>query len=463
MYQIGVENSSKDRGMVLKSKAMEVQCFTGGNGRIQRKIETLGRQKSDFHYEYDASGHLTKVVQDGRIIEQYAYNKQGQRIEQRRMHGGAVGQTEGHVRYNEKGRLTKAGDTSYYYDKGGALCEQCDCRGITKYFYGKDTMLDKVLLPSGVEIRYEYDRNIPTGPTRKFKCGVLRAEYEWHDAVRLARFRDHVTALEYTFYYSTTGMLERIRLAPFQKRNADTMPNWMEQATEKEQQRKVQAFLSSLPSPLELHCGLDQVGTLKVLTLHNGQSVKITLRDSFGVVNHDTLPELFVPVGFAGGLYDADTGLTRFGFRDYAPQIGRFTAKDPLGDTGGDHDVYDYCIDDPVTMNDPAGLIAPYLVASALLTLGKAASVGIAMGATSAVAHGIDAIETKKKGEESHKAVEAIKKIEPRVRKIHDASFLPGEVVLHGAGGMLTPYLKRKVTQELRDELRSRLNNSEEK
>ena len=36
----------------------------------------------------------------------------------------------------------------------------------------------------------------------------------------------------------------------------------------------------------------------------------------------------------------------------------RFTAPDPLGDTGGDHDLYDYCIDDPVTMNDPAGLIA---------------------------------------------------------------------------------------------------------
>ena len=84
--------------------------------------------------------------------------------------------------------------------------------------------------------------------------------------------------------------------------------------------------------------------------------MKITLRDSFGVVFQDSLPELFVPVGFAGGLYDADTGLTRFGFRDYDPQIGRFTAKDPLGDTGGDHDVYDYCIDDPVTMNDPSGL-----------------------------------------------------------------------------------------------------------
>ena len=74
------------------------------------------------------------------------------------------------------------------------------------------------------------------------------------------------------------------------------------------------------------------------------------------MVFHDSLPELFIPVGFAGGLYDADTGLTRFGFRDYDPQVGRFTAKDPLGDTGGDHDVYDYCIDDPIGFYDDNGL-----------------------------------------------------------------------------------------------------------
>ena len=41
-----------------------------------------------------------------------------------------------------------------------------------------------------------------------------------------------------------------------------------------------------------------------------------------------------MPVGFAGGLADQDTGLTRFGYRDYDPGVGRFTAPDPLGDTG---------------------------------------------------------------------------------------------------------------------------------
>ena len=37
-----------------------------------------------------------------------------------------------------------------------------------------------------------------------------------------------------------------------------------------------------------------------------------------------------IPFGFAGGLYDEDTGLIRFGARDYDPSVGRWTAKDPI-------------------------------------------------------------------------------------------------------------------------------------
>ncbi|MCB9610787.1 MAG: hypothetical protein H6716_29655, partial [Polyangiaceae bacterium] len=39
--------------------------------------------------------------------------------------------------------------------------------------------------------------------------------------------------------------------------------------------------------------------------------------------------EDFVPFGFAGGIHDADTGLVRFGARDYDAVTGRWTSKDP--------------------------------------------------------------------------------------------------------------------------------------
>ena len=52
--------------------------------------------------------------------------------------------------------------------------------------------------------------------------------------------------------------------------------------------------------------------------------------DEWGVVTQDTSPG-FQPFGFAGGLYDHQTGLVRFGARDYDAEVGRWTAKDPIG------------------------------------------------------------------------------------------------------------------------------------
>ncbi|SOB59839.1 protein of unknown function [Pseudodesulfovibrio profundus] len=62
---------------------------------------------------------------------------------------------------------------------------------------------------------------------------------------------------------------------------------------------------------------------------------------------------------------DPDTGFVRFGWRDYDPDTGRWTAQDPIGDAGGDNDWYGYCLDDPVNGIDPLGLfvgsLAPFV------------------------------------------------------------------------------------------------------
>ena len=46
----------------------------------------------------------------------------------------------------------------------------------------------------------------------------------------------------------------------------------------------------------------------------------------------------------------------RFGYRDYDPDTGRWTAKDPIGFAGGDTDLYGYVQNDPVNYIDPHGL-----------------------------------------------------------------------------------------------------------
>lgn len=70
--------------------------------------------------------------------------------------------------------------------------------------------------------------------------------------------------------------------------------------------------------------------------------------DAWGNVLSDSNPG-FQPFGFAGGLYDADTGLVHFGARDYDPQTGRWISKDPILFAGRDSNLYGYVLNDPVT------------------------------------------------------------------------------------------------------------------
>src|SRR5205823_4837795 len=70
----------------------------------------------------------------------------------------------------------------------------------------------------------------------------------------------------------------------------------------------------------------------------------------------------FQPFGFGGGLYDSATRLLRFGARDYDPQTGRWTTKDPIGFAGKQSNLYGYTFGDPVNYGDPAGtLTIPFL------------------------------------------------------------------------------------------------------
>jgi RHS repeat-associated protein len=78
--------------------------------------------------------------------------------------------------------------------------------------------------------------------------------------------------------------------------------------------------------------------------------------DDFGFVTQDTNPG-FQPFGFAGGLYDPDTGLVRFGARDYDGEAGRWTSRDLMKFQGGAPNLYAYSRLDPINYIDPSGLI----------------------------------------------------------------------------------------------------------
>jgi RHS repeat-associated protein len=97
-----------------------------------------------------------------------------------------------------------------------------------------------------------------------------------------------------------------------------------------------------------------------VVNAEGGTVVQRMDYDAFGRVIQDT-NEGFQPFGFAGGLYDADTGLVRFGARDYDAYAGRWTAKDPLIFAGLQTNLYVYVGGNPVSLIDPTGQIFWFL------------------------------------------------------------------------------------------------------
>ena len=100
----------------------------------------------------------------------------------------------------------------------------------------------------------------------------------------------------------------------------------------------------------------DHLGSVRyVVNASSGSVEQAITYDEFGRVLSDSNPG-FQPFGFAGGIYDYQTGLTRFGERDYDAEIGRWSTKDPIRFESHSTNLYDYVLNDPINWTDPLGL-----------------------------------------------------------------------------------------------------------
>ena len=290
-------------------------------GRILHKLEMFGTTTAtDAEYQYDARNRLWKVFEAGSATPSrtYAYDSNGNRLTLPAPSGTTS------ASYDDQDRLESYGSYTYSYTANGELETKTDTAAsppaLTTYTYDVFGNLAKVELPNSDVIEYIID-----GQNRrvaKKKNGTIVKRWLYHNDLQPIAELNANGTIDKRFVYAS----------------GKNSPDFMVQGN------TTYRMLS------------DQLGSpRKVISTASGATAVQTMRhDEFGNVLQDDNPG-FTPFGFAGGLYDPDTGLVRFGARDYDPVVGRWISKDPIRFDGGQANLYVYVGNDPANLTDMKG------------------------------------------------------------------------------------------------------------
>jgi RHS repeat-associated protein len=101
----------------------------------------------------------------------------------------------------------------------------------------------------------------------------------------------------------------------------------------------------------------DHLGSVREMTDGTGTTRARYDYDPYGRMTKIS-GDLTADFGFTGDYYHAASGLSLTMYRAYDPNLGRWLSRDPMGEAGG-LNLYGYCLNDPVNLWDPLGLVAP--------------------------------------------------------------------------------------------------------
>ncbi len=286
-------------------------------GRITRKTENNQGVTTVFEYEYDPVGRLTRVLTGSVETERYEYDGNGNRTFSKNSAG------EFSATFDDQDRILTYGDLVFSFNENGDLLSRTDVVTADTWDFSYDALgnLKAVTLPDGTDVEYLVD-----GQNRrvsKLVDGAIERTWVWRSSLQIVAELDAVGLVTKRFEYA-----------------GDVAPERM--VTSSGVYRLVKDRLGSVT---------------KVVEISTGVVVQELAYDTWGRVLLDTNPD-FQPFGYAGGLYDADTGLVRFGARDYDAELGRWTAKDPARFAGGKN-FFAYVGCNPINWRDPWGLCDP--------------------------------------------------------------------------------------------------------
>jgi RHS repeat-associated protein len=320
-------------GQVLYSNSYEPD----GLGRIGSITETRSGSEKVTEYEYDEAGRLKAVEENGNVVSEYDYTFEsggaiyelnGSRGAHHDLRSGTAVTRQG--TYDAQDRLTQYGNTSYTYTANGELATQNQSGQTTRYTYDVFGNLERVILPNSQVLTYMHDALGRT--VAKARNGFIEKGFLWGRQLQPIAELDAQGNVVSRFVYAT-----KVNVPDYMISRKDNLgvvgSTW----------HTYRIITSHLGSPR------------LVVDVDTGDTAQEMTYDEFGNVLSDNRPG-FQPFGFAGGLYDPDTKLVRFGARDYDAFTGRWTAKDPIRFAGGDANLYGYVASDPVNWVDIDGL-----------------------------------------------------------------------------------------------------------
>ncbi len=285
-------------------------------GRITQKIEAIESVSTTTDYDYDLSGRLFTETTGGSTTS-YTYDANGNRTH---INGSIVGD------YDDQDRLTSYAGASYQYTDNGELHSKIEAGQTTNYLYDVLGNLRQVTLLDTTQIDYVIDgQNRRIG--KKINDVLVRG-FLYKDQLNPIAELDGNNQIVSRFIYGTKV----------------NVPDYMLKGT------TTYRIISD-------HLGSPRL----VIDTATGAVAQRIDYDTWGNITADSNPG-FQPFGFAGGLYDQHTQLTRFGARDYDAWAGRWTVKDPIGFGGGDTNLYGYTFKDPINFTDPNGLCGGFCV-----------------------------------------------------------------------------------------------------
>jgi RHS repeat-associated protein len=260
------------------------------------------------------------VKENNTPIAAYTYDANGNRLSFTAV-GGEVTAS-----YDNRDRLLQYGDATFTYTEQGELLSKSSNGQTAQYAYDALGNLTAVTLADDTQIDYLIDgKNRRVG---RSVDGLLQQMFLYQDGFQLVAELDGSGNVVSRFVYGTQAHV----------------PDYMER------------------NGVRYRIVTDQLGSVRmVVNAANGAIEQRIDYDAFGRVLQDTNPG-FQPFGFAGGLYDPLTGLTRFGVRDYDAEVGRWTSADPLNFAAGSANLYVYAENDPVNRIDPSGLLLPAIL-----------------------------------------------------------------------------------------------------